>query len=322
MRPDYTLSLWPEAFSEKEAEEQELIVHVHFDAKYRVDSLEYLTSDEESDLDDKDLSNEKEMQKQGNYKRADLLKMHAYKDAIRRTVGAYVLYPGTKTYKRRGFHEIIPGLGAFPVSPSNDGSGVDTIGQFVRDVVDHFCNRASQRENLSYHEYKTHSESDPKVREKQALYDLLPEKISGDRINPPQKDMTVLVGYFNKKQYPWIEESGLYNIRIDKTNGLEKYSESEMKAQYLLLHGESGLETKDLWIITGETPSLMSKQELLDAGYPTTPSQEYYLVFRIKRIENNREWDVRKILGHKTGRESARPFAVSYSLMKDALIDV
>ena len=28
------------------------------------------------------------------YKRGDLLKMHTYNDAIRRTVGSYVLYPG------------------------------------------------------------------------------------------------------------------------------------------------------------------------------------------------------------------------------------
>jgi predicted component of viral defense system (DUF524 family) len=320
MRPDYTLSLWPKAFSEEEAEEQEIIVHAHFDAKYRVEGLEYLISHEESHIDEEALSDEKEMQKQGNYKRADLLKMHAYKDAIRRTVGAYVLYPGTKTYQRRGFHEIIPGLGAFPVSPSNDGSGVDTIGQFVRDVVDHFCNRATQREEVSYNEYKTYSESDEKIGERQALYDALPEKIFGNRLIPPQKDMTVLVGYFKKDQYQWIEKNKLYNIRIDKKNGLEKYSETEMKAQYLLLHGESGLKTKDLWKIIGDTPSLMSKQELLDEGYPTTPSQEYYLVFKIMRIENNREWNVGRVAGHKTGRASSRPFAVSYSLLEDALV--
>jgi hypothetical protein len=42
MRPDYTLSFWPAEFSETEAEKQELIVHIHFDAKYKVQDLEYL----------------------------------------------------------------------------------------------------------------------------------------------------------------------------------------------------------------------------------------------------------------------------------------
>lgn len=39
MRPDYTLSLWPSGISEDEAEEQELIVHIHFDAKYRIENI-------------------------------------------------------------------------------------------------------------------------------------------------------------------------------------------------------------------------------------------------------------------------------------------
>jgi Cu(I)/Ag(I) efflux system membrane fusion protein len=68
MCPDYTLSLWPSAFSQTEAEEQELIVHVHFDAKYKVDGLQYLTEKEE--FSDNDLSAEKRLQALGMQKRA------------------------------------------------------------------------------------------------------------------------------------------------------------------------------------------------------------------------------------------------------------
>jgi predicted component of viral defense system (DUF524 family) len=39
LRPDYTLSIWPVGILEEEAELQELIVHIHFDAKYKVDNL-------------------------------------------------------------------------------------------------------------------------------------------------------------------------------------------------------------------------------------------------------------------------------------------
>src|SRR5690606_4696183 len=39
LRPDYTLSLWPATFSEKEAETEDAIVHIHFDAKYKVDNF-------------------------------------------------------------------------------------------------------------------------------------------------------------------------------------------------------------------------------------------------------------------------------------------
>ena len=50
--------------------------------------------------------------------------MHAYRDAIRRTAGAYVLYPGNdgddkrfEEFDHRGFHEVLPGLGAFAIRP-------------------------------------------------------------------------------------------------------------------------------------------------------------------------------------------------------------
>lgn len=51
--------------------------------------------------------------KRNTYKNVYLLKMHAYKDAIRRSGGAYILYPGATNETFRGFQEIIPGLGAF-----------------------------------------------------------------------------------------------------------------------------------------------------------------------------------------------------------------
>ena len=89
MRPDFTLSFWPDGYDLDEAESQELAVHIHFDAKYRVENIPELFGDE-----DDNLSEEKAQEKRGNYKRADLLKMHAYRDAIRRSEGAYILYPG------------------------------------------------------------------------------------------------------------------------------------------------------------------------------------------------------------------------------------
>ena len=129
MRPDYTLSLWPDGFSQDEAEEQELITHVHFDAKYKVDSLVKLFGKEDESLDD-----EKVAQRAGNYKRADLLKMHAYRDAIRRSAGAYVLYPGSEKEQSpfRGFHELLPGLGAFPLRPNQVDDGSSALARFHR----------------------------------------------------------------------------------------------------------------------------------------------------------------------------------------------
>ena len=46
MQPDYTISIWPAKYSKEEAEQNELMVHVHFDAKYRVERLSELVGDD------------------------------------------------------------------------------------------------------------------------------------------------------------------------------------------------------------------------------------------------------------------------------------
>lgn len=315
MRPDYTLSLWPADFDREQAEAQELIVHVHFDAKYRVDDLRYLVSDEEVSLD-----SEKIEQKEGCYKRADLLKMHAYKDAIRRTAGAYVLYPGTEIYRQIGFHEIIPGLGAFPVSPSNNENGLKHLRDFILKVISHFADRASQREALSYQAYKVHKEK-PRGNE---LHEMLPEMIDGYRVKPPVMTM-VLVGYCKtKQQHDWICKTGLYNIRIDSKGGPEKINSAVTGACYLLLHGEGELQSNDMWLITSESPVIMNRKNLLDRGYPSRPSRETYLVYRVRKVKQehfaHKKWDIRKLPGYKIGHSSARPFTVTLSEMTQALV--
>lgn len=324
MRPDYTLSVWPQAFSEDEAEKQELIVHIHFDAKYKVDGLRYLLDENVSLPEPEDFDSlpeeeqnkwleaanqEKTEQKEGTYKRADLLKMHAYKDAIRRTGGAYILYPGSVSRKHRGFHEIIPGLGAFPLSPSNGDSGIEELRKFIAEVVQNLTNRASQREELSFYTYDVNrDEPSPS-----GVYEVLPEKYGSTRTEPLNKS-TVLVGYYQPEQYDWIKESGLYNIRVDKKGGLEKYGAAETGAAYLLLHGSGGLVTGDLWKITGPAPVLMTKNELIARKYPKTPSRDAYLVYRIEPVSvydfERGKWDIR-LMRKTAGYGYTVPFAVT-----------
>jgi len=147
LHPDYTLTFWPEDLSEGDAERQELLVHVHFDAKYRVENIEGLFGVEGGDDADDEV--------EGNYKRQDLLKMHAYRDAIKRSQGAYVLYPGRTNVpvKFMGFHEILPGLGAFGVTPDESGAaqGIESLEKFLNDVLAHLGNRTTAQERLSYH---------------------------------------------------------------------------------------------------------------------------------------------------------------------------
>ena len=321
MRPDYTLSLWPadETLSGKdelnEAEKQELIVHIHFDAKYKVEGLKYLIS-EDVDEASKDLDIEKNEQKEGTYKRADLLKMHAYKDAIRRTAGAYVLYPGKdKPYKSRGFHEIVPGLGAFAVSPSDNGTGLEQLESFIREVVGHFAYRASQREKQSYHTYQIHKEESGKNN----LFDIIPEKYKGNRVKPPTETF-VLIGFIQDKQKDWVERKQLYNTRFDEPINLEKVS-----AKYLILYdsfmGTANTKTNKIYGIK-YNPRIWEKKKMLEEGYPS-PSREEYFVYKIESINESwiegKVWDISQLDEYKKTK-IAGPFTVSLAELMQAAI--
>jgi predicted component of viral defense system (DUF524 family) len=119
-KPDYTLAIFPARFqNEQEASEEGKIAYVHFDAKYRAESMKMIFGDL---LKDEELDAEKDEGKASStYQRGDLLKMHTYNDAVRQTAGSYVLYPGSDTEtKLNKFHEIVPGVGAFVLKPGKD----------------------------------------------------------------------------------------------------------------------------------------------------------------------------------------------------------
>ena len=171
MRPDYTLTIWPyEIPLQKEAEKVELIVHIHFDAKYKIENLYNLFQMKLI------LMTKKTDQRKGKYQRADLLKMHSYRDAIRRTGGAYILYPGDVTFNKFGFHEIIPGLGAFPLRPSKTDTGENELKKLHLDVLRHFMNRISQREKAAYQTYEIYKGIEP-----DELSELIPETFGLNR---------------------------------------------------------------------------------------------------------------------------------------------
>ncbi len=113
-------------------------VWLHFDAKYKVDTVLELFGPE---IDESEFANDEKTRSEPiNYKREDLLKMHAYKDAVRRSNGAFVLFPGTMDTIFRQFKEIVPGIGAFALRPTETGpDGAAQVEQFLSDVIDIFA---------------------------------------------------------------------------------------------------------------------------------------------------------------------------------------
>lgn len=151
-RPDYTIMTFPDPApeskateiksalkAEQDAEARHEATYWHFDAKYRFDEVftevfglkENVVQGEtlsEDKAEKEDREEKEQIKAEGKFKRADLFKMHAYNDAIRRTAGSYVLYPGDKNKAFKKFHEIIPGIGAFVLKPS--------VGQTIRPSIE------------------------------------------------------------------------------------------------------------------------------------------------------------------------------------------
>lgn len=296
MRPDYTLSFWPEEYTPDEAEQQELMVHIHFDAKYRVEKIVGLFGEDT----DEELERDKEAQRNStSSKRADLLKMHAYKDAIRRTEGAYVIYPGSGDADRQQwleFHEILPGLGAFPVRPTAEQSDMEAVAEFLFEVTKHLCDRATRREQLSFHLYRIQHEAD-----RPHVDDHLPERdptVTGTRTMPPAEHYVLIAPYENRAQLDWVNRTGLYNLSIGSLQ-LGRLYPSLTQARHLLLYDRELQPTPGLWKTTALAPRLFTRTDLVDAGYTgTLGSDELWLVYDIAPDAEfeDREWSLQALI--------------------------
>lgn len=288
MRPDYTLSVWPEHLDETVAEQKEEIVHIHFDAKYKVHHFTVKTNskdvkinvDEEND----DLKEQKSLERQGKFKNADLLKMHAYKDAIRRTGGAYILYPGTTKKQFKGFHELIPGLGAFSLNPDNEKEDTKALSEFIDKVILELVNRSSHRENIANKTYEI-----TKAGEGNKLFEPMPEYVNGEKLIPDET--FVLVGYvknkLRNKRMGWFLEKGMYNFRMNDDEGALNFTEKETKAKFLLLRESTdGFATKLYKLKKGIKVFSGTKLESRDYKHPDAKKDAYLIVsFDPKNIQ-------------------------------------
>jgi predicted component of viral defense system (DUF524 family) len=332
LRPDYTLSIWPEEIKEaKEAEKLELITHIHFDAKYKVKNFYELISKPKGDELSEDENNklideETEEIKKGTFKNQDLLKMHAYKDAIRRTGGAYVLYPGEgEDEPFRGFHELIPGLGAFVIKPNKNISDKNHLKAFIKKVVENFIDRASQREYSAIKTYDIHKDHKD---DSNILNEPMPEYLDSAKKEKLIPDETfVLVGYCKENSnIPWYKKEGKYNFRMDDDKGSLCLESNVVNAKYLLLR-ESGKETANrVFKILSKGPKVYMGTSL--DGYKTKDLKDYYLVIEIEKEESNdfngANFNFKELLKYKEIRAKNNhvtaagiPFAVSLTeLMK------
>ena len=308
LHPDYTLTFWPEGLSEADAEREELLVHVHFDAKYRVEDIEGLFGKEGADDADDEV--------EGNYKRQDLLKMHAYRDAIKRSQGAYVLYPGraNAAVKLKGFHEILPGLGAFGVAPDQNGvaQGLESLECFLDEVLNHLGNRTTALERMSYHIAESYT-----LREDPVQYGSLAlaerDEISDTtRALPPSEHHVVVAWYENEAQLKWTMQTGCVVVRLGARRGTWNVPPEFASARHILLHTYKSQVADGLLALKERKPGykVFTAEDLKAKGYPGSAGGDIYAIFEVAPdpVFRSQRWDGRKLQEVMLAFESRRQY--------------
>lgn len=276
MRPDCSLQIRPDDSSTN-------TTWIHFDAKYRINKVEQLLNFESDTYDGP------------SAKTDDLRKMHAYRDAIHRTSGAYVLYPGVAESKRfQQFHEVLPGLGAFPLRPGANGeadaASTQSLRRFISDVIDHTSSQATSRERARYWQHVSYQNDEP-------LADLE----FSDLLSKPPADTSILFGFVrNDEHLQWIKANLLYNLRADPNRaGSVDITSAELSTDFVVLYDKLSAEVW-CWRTTNAF-YLRNKQQMLESGYQK-PTGDHYLCIELgSAVELMLDGDRARDLGASDG---------------------
>jgi len=275
-------------------------VWLHFDAKYRLSDYGLIAELAPDEASDPQLDPVKD----------DLLKMHVYLGAIRRSVGSYVLYPGLPQDERRyrSYRELVPGIGAFALRPQQSGALTTHLSKFLDDVLIHIAAVATEDRRYRFWEAIAH---DP---ESEQIEPLGWEPLEG----VPPADTRVVVGFVRSDAHRrWIERTGLYNLRADpQRRGAVDWIGPETAAQVLVTYNNSG--AIDTWRLTGEAVIQTAKQ-LLDSGYPQ-PRGDLYVCLRIAEplhppATSGLKWKGVRTVASKRARSFGAPFLATWSEM-------
>jgi predicted component of viral defense system (DUF524 family) len=118
---------------------------LHFDAKYKLDLAAWrmqLAADDAPEI--QDVLDGGAGEDRTLFKKVDLYKVHAYRDAILGSRGAFVLFPGDGDRSLFVRHRdaayraatAIPSVGAFPLRPGSGAHQLDQLRDFITSVLD------------------------------------------------------------------------------------------------------------------------------------------------------------------------------------------
>jgi hypothetical protein len=293
MRPDASLLIRPVAFSPSGAPGLES--WLHFDAKYRVDWTDPFPSDPDFEDDT--------AERVGESKRTDLLKMHAYRDAIRDSAAAYVLFPGDQPREFRYATEALPALGAFPLRPDVADADCRGLEQFVSRVLAHVANQATRHERARFWEKTAYA--GPGASKPVPVAPFL---------HRPPADTPVLLGYIKDAEHlAWIHETGMYNVRADDRRGALAPNAPALDARLLVLYGGSSIGEPPLLFTRITSWSAADRGAMLESRYPR-PRGRAYLRCEIETVIPQPAWFGSLSPGslRPAGLPAGAPFAVTW----------
>jgi len=182
---------------------------------------------------------------------------------------------------------------------------------FIKELVHHFSNRASQRENTSVKIYNIHKDFN---KEDYILEEPLPEYIDGKKVIPDE--VYVLVGYSTtSERFNWYEDNHKYIFRMDDIKGSLELDNEVVNAKYLLIRRNGKEDASDLYKIVSKGPKVFSNNQLDKLNYPPSKRpKEYYLSIEIEKVTDiefeNKVWKFKELKRYKSILESeANPYS-------------
>ena len=360
-RPDYTLAIFPNTYNkggtngEAEAIKCGAVSYVHFDAKYRITDLTALIGKKPDDSDvEEELAEDKSGSIINTYKRGDLLKMHTYNDAIRRTVGSFVLYPGSYDTLQKDenhfelYDEILPGVGAFAIKPSIAAQGEDALKTFILKLIE---SKAAHNTRLYRMNHYTETViKEPKITtineepDKTYFDNTLPAKGNNGLIDV-QNDKLCAVGYIRggneNDYYHFLKEKGLlkngseflFYFYAIKDKQVYSHHKDIFNTSYFRFY-KNRISDNDTYVlepvlcsVISDENELVSKADLVkklknETGYETEEKNhhaDFYYVLKVRVINDNYKTDEFKtsFINSKNGNDTFSPHTPKVMLMSD-----
>ena len=257
----------------------DIVMHIHkkdditltylFDAKYRVQGI-----DDDRDMEAKDYPVEDTLNQMHRYRDSIYYKRSDHNSYAKEVVGGYILFPGRLDevkYARMidmADYDHLPyylksiefvNIGAFPLLPK------ETSGLLLKK----FLHRILVEESI-------HQQLDYSIPQKGLYYSYEDE---GDNV--------IFACYKSSEHLEWIKRTMKYNLRLDKDRrGAINLSNDFTHAKYLILYAQGETESSIIFGLTGES-EVVTKDELLETGYPKPGGKVYLTLDLTKNIHPN-----------------------------------